>query len=149
MDDAPPLRQVWRIPTWQPPALILLATALLAYDIYGSPSIGALIMTAIIAAAALVSALIAVRYVLVADAEGIWVRSFATQRMVEWSDIADIDVIHVRGTTSTVRITRRDGNFIDVPPSLFQPTLPTGTRKALAIVGTAARRLNELAAQAR
>ena len=53
---------------------------------------------------------------------------------------------HVRGTTSTVRITRRNGNFVDVPPSLFQPTLPTGARKALAIVGTAARRLNELAA---
>ena len=68
---------MWRIPTWQPPALILLATALLAYDIYGSPSIGALIVTAVIAAAALVAALVAVRYVLVADAEGIWVRSFA------------------------------------------------------------------------
>ncbi len=149
MDEAPLLRQVWRIPTWQPPALILIATALLAYDIYGSPSVGALIMTGIISAAALIGAFVAVRYILVADAEGIWVRSLATQHLVEWSDVADIDVVHVRGTTSTVRITRRNGNFVDVPPSLFQPTLPSGAKRALAIVGSAARRLNELAAQAK
>lgn len=149
MDEASRLPQVWRIPSWQPAALILVATALLAYDIYGSPSAGALIMTIVIAVAALVSAYLAVRFVLVADEDGIWVRSALNQHVVEWSDIAEIEVTHVRGTTSTVRISRTDGTFVDVPPSLLQPTLPTGARKTLAVVSTVARRLNELNAEQR
>ena len=149
MDEASHLPQVWRIPSWQPAALILLATVLLAYDIYGSPSVGALIMTIVIAVAALVSAYLAVRFLLVADEDGIWVRSAYSQHLVEWADIYDIEVAHVRGTTSTVRITRANGTFVDVPPSLLQPTLPTGARKALAVVSTVARRLNDLRAQQR
>lgn len=149
MDEASRLPQVWRIPSWQPAALILLATVLLAYDIYGSPSVGALIMTIVITVAALVGAFLAVRFVLVADEDGIWVRSAAAQHLVEWADIHDIEVTHVRGTTSTVRITRADGTFVDVPPSLLQPTLPTSARKALAVVSTVARRLNDLRAQQR
>src|SRR5690242_14009282 len=109
MDEASQLPQVWRIPSWQPAALILLATVLLAYDIYGSPSPGALIMTIVIAVAALVGAYLAVRFVLVADVDGIWVRSALAQHFVDWADIAEIDVTHVRGTTSTVRITRTNG----------------------------------------
>lgn len=146
MDEAARLPQVWRIPPWQPAALILVATALLGYDIYGSPSVGALIMTIVIAVAALVSAYLAVRFVLVADDDGIWVRSALAQHVVEWADIVDIEVTHLRRTTSTVRITRANGTFVDVPPSLLQPTLPTGARKALAVVSTVARRLNELSA---
>jgi hypothetical protein len=97
----------------------------------------------------LVGAFLAVRYLLVADEDGIWVRSAVGQHLVEWPDVADIEVTHVRGTTSTVRITRVNGTFVDVPPSLLQPALPTGARKALAVVSTVARRLNELAARAR
>ena len=149
MDEASRLPQVWRIPSWQPAALILVATALLAYDIYGSPSVGALIMTIVITVASLVGAFLAVRYLLIADEDGIWVRSAVGQHLVEWPDVADIEVTHVRGTTSTVRITRVNGTFVDVPPSLLQPALPTGARKALAVVSTVARRLNELAARAR
>lgn len=139
------LPQEWRIPSWQPAALILLAAVLIAFDIYGSPGIGALLMTAIIAAAALVAAVFAMRYLLVADEDGIWVRTLFGQQLVEWPDVADVDVTHVRGTTSTVRITRMGGSFVDVPPSLLQPTLPTNARKALAIVGAVARQLSDLA----
>lgn len=147
--DDGPLPQVWRIPSWQPAALILLAAALSGYDIYGSPGLGALLMTAIIAAAALVAAVFAMRYLLVADDDGIWIRTVLGQQVVEWGDVADVDVTHVRGTTSTVRITRVGGKFVDVPPSLLQPTLPTSARKALAVVGTVARRLDALAADRR
>jgi hypothetical protein len=143
------LPQVWRIPSWQPAALILLAAALIGYDLYGSPGLGALLMTAVIAAAALVAAVFAIRYLLVADGDGIWVRTLLGEKLIEWSDIADIDVTHVRGTTSTVRITRVGGSFVDVPPSLLQPTLPTSAGKALAVVGTVARRLNDLAERSR
>ncbi len=149
MDEASRLPQAWRIPSWQPAALILVATALLAFDIYGSPSVGALIMSCVIAAAALAGALLAVRYVLVADDTGIWVRSALGQHVVEWNEVADVDTTHVRGTTWTVRITRANGTFVDVPPSLLQPTLPTGARRARAVVGTVARRLADLQAAQR
>lgn len=147
-DDAQ-LPQVWRIPSWQPAALILLAAALIGYDIYGSPGLGALLMTAAIAAAALIAAVFAMRYLLVADEDGIWVRTLLGQRLIEWADIAEVDVTHVRGTTSTVRITRVGGGIVDVPPSLLQPTLPTSAARALAVVGTVARRLNDLAERSR
>lgn len=139
--------QTWRIPSWQPAALILIAAVLLALDIYGSLGFGPLLLTAVLAGAALVSAGLAVRYLLVADEEGIWVRSVFSEQVVEWPDVADIDVTHVRGTTMTVRITRRNGKFVDVPPTLLQPTLPTGARKARAVVGTVARRLIDITAQ--
>ncbi len=139
--------QVWRIPSWQPAGLILLAAALSAYDIYGSPNIAPLLAAAVLAAAALGAAVVAVRYLLVADDEGIWVRSMFSTRLVEWRDIADIAVHHVRGTTYTVRITRRNGTFVDVPPTLLQPTLPSSARKAHAVVGTVARRLLDLTAR--
>jgi hypothetical protein len=146
-DRAQPLPQTWRIPSWQPAALILLATVLLALDLYADLSLGALVMTAAIAAAALVAAGFALRYLLVADDEGIWVRQLFGERLVEWRDVADIEVEHVRGTTYTIRITRTNGTFVDVPPSLLQPTLPTSVRKARAVVSTIARRLIEIAAE--
>jgi hypothetical protein len=48
-----------------------------------------------------------------------------------------------------VRITRRSGKFVDVPPTLLQPTLPTSARKARAVVGAVARRLIDIAAEHR
>jgi hypothetical protein len=77
------------------------------------------------------------------------VRGVFSEELVEWRDVADIDVSHVRGTTVTVRITRRNGKFVDVPPTLVQPTLPTGARKARALVGEVARRLLDIAAEHR
>ncbi|HEY2273173.1 MAG TPA: PH domain-containing protein [Jatrophihabitantaceae bacterium] len=143
------LPQTWRIPSWQPAALIVFATALLALDIYASLSLGPLVLTVLLAVAALATAGLAVRYQMVADDEGIWVRGVFSEELVEWRDIADIDVTHVRGTTMTVRITRRNGKFVDVPPTLVQPTLPTGVRKARALVGDVARELLDLAAEQR
>jgi hypothetical protein len=148
-DASQRLPQIWRIPVWQPAALILVATVLLALDLYADLGIGALIMTAVIAVAALVAAGLALRYLLVADEDGIWIRSVRSEQLVEWRDLADIDVTHVRGTTVTVRITRTDGKFVDVPPTLLQPTLPTGARRARTLVGLVARRLLEIAAQQR
>jgi hypothetical protein len=49
----------------------------------------------------------------------------------------------------TVRITRRNGSYVDVPSSLVLPTLPTGIRKARSRVSAVAMRLTELAQRER
>ena len=140
---------VWRIPPWQPAALILLATVLLALVLYGHFSLGPVLMMAIIAAAALASAGLAMRLLLVADEDGIWIRHAFSQQHVAWRDVSTVEMVHVRGTTVTVRITRRNESFIDVPPTLLLPTLPTGVRKARATVHNVAVELNEVAADRR
>jgi hypothetical protein len=146
---APPLPFVMRIPPWQPAALILVATALLALIFHGSFSAGAVLMMAVIAAAALVGAAFAVRLVLVADDDGIWIRRFWRERLLAWNDISTIEMTAVHGNSVTVRITRRNGSYVDVPSSLVLPTLPTGIRKARSRVSAVAMRLTELAQRER
>ena len=48
--------------------------------------------------------------------------------------------------TVTLRITRESGTFVDVPPTLVQPTLPTKVAKSRAMVGNIARALLDMAA---
>ena len=143
------LPQVWRVPPWQPAALILVATVLLALVMYGDFKLGPTLMMAALAAAALVGAALAVRFVLVADDDGIWVRRLFSVQVVEWDEVSKIEMVHVHANTPTLRIDRVDGTHVDVPPTLLQPALPTGIRKARAMVGAVAQRLLAIAAEKR
>src|SRR6478735_318509 len=107
IEPLPELPLVWRIPPWQPAALILLATVLFAFDLYGDLGLGALVMTLAIAAAALVGAVFAIRLSLVADDDGIWVRRFFRERLVAWSEVADVRATLVSRNTMTIRISLR------------------------------------------
>jgi hypothetical protein len=49
----------------------------------------------------------------------------------------------VRGA-NTIRIARRNGTFVDVPPSLLQPALPTSKPRARARLDGIAREINAL-----
>jgi hypothetical protein len=148
-EPLPDLPLVWRIPPWQPAALILLATVLLGFDLYGDPGVGALVMTVAIAAAALVGAAFAMRLLLVADDDGIWVRRFFRERLVPWADVAEVQAALVSRNTMTIRISLRQGGHVDVPPSLLLPTLPTKVRNAQTAVHQAAMQLSRVAAQRR
>lgn len=148
-DPVPTLPLVWRIPPWQPAALIVVATVLLALVLYGHFSAGPVLMMVVVAVAALVSAGLALRLLFVADDDGLWIRRSTSQQLVEWHDIASIDMVPVRGNTVTVRITRRNGSFADVPPTLLLPTMPTGIAKVRSRVHAVALRLTAIAADQR
>jgi hypothetical protein len=69
---------------------------------------------------------------LVADDDGIAVRHILRASWLPWSEIDRIEVVSgVRGS-NTVRLSRRDGTYVDVPPSLLQPSRPTSKPRALA-----------------
>ncbi|MDQ6851911.1 MAG: PH domain-containing protein [Actinomycetota bacterium] len=140
------LPQEWRIPPWQPAALLLAVSAFAALDIYGSPSTTILIVTAFLALTFMVGAVLAMRYLLVADEEGIWVRGLLGENCVRWDELRDVDVLHTKRGASTVRIYRQDSTYLDVPPALLQPTLPTKIEKARAVVQGVAAQLEQLAA---
>ncbi len=140
------LPQEWRIPPWQPAALLLAVSALAALDIYGSPSTAVLIATAFLALVFLIGAILAMRYLMVADEQGIWVRGLLGEKVVRWDELRDVDVVHSRRGASTVRIYRQDSSYLDVPPPLLQPTLPTKIEKARAVVKGVAAQLEQLAA---
>jgi hypothetical protein len=141
----PSLPRAWRIPPWQPAALILLGTVLIALDLYAHISTAAKATAALIALAALVAAGCAARFLLVADDDGIWVRRLFGERLVEWSEVAKVETVVLHRNAMTVRITRIDGSHLDVPPSLVQPALPTGMRKAQKAIGVVATELAEVA----
>jgi hypothetical protein len=143
------LPQIWRVPPWQPAALILVATVLLALVMYGDLAISPALLLGALAAVALVGAGLAVRFVLVADDEGIWVRRVFSVQLVEWNDLSTIETVHVHANTPTLRITRVSGLYVDVPPTLLQPALPTRIRKARAGVGVVGQRLLAIAAEKR
>jgi len=140
------LPQVWRIPPWQPAALVLLATALGALDIYGHPSSIWMIMAAFVAVAALVAAGCWLRYLLVADEDGIWVRRIFAEELVEWRDVAHVAMTSAHRNGMTVRITRVDGSYVDVPPSLLLPTRPTRMPDVRSQIHGIATHLGQLAA---
>ncbi len=91
----------------------------------------------------------AIRLSLVADDDGIWVRKFFRERLVEWDDVAEVRATLVSRNTMTIRISRMQGGHVDVPPSLLLPTLPTKVHNAQTVVHNAALQLSRLAAQRR
>ena len=140
------LPQVWRIPPWQPAALLMLTTVLAAVDIYLRPSTIPAVAAAFVAVSALVAAVCALRYLLVADEDGLWVRHVVSETLVEWQDVERVEMTTAHRSGMTVRITRHNGSYVDVPPSLLLPTLPTTLPKTRSRIHSVATRLNALAA---
>ncbi len=148
-EGAPRLPREWRIPPWQPAALFLVVSGLAAYDLYGSPSVTTVIVTVFLAVVFGALGILATRYLLVADEDGVWVRGLTGERHVPWPELKSVDVVAGRRGSTTVRIVRADGSFVDVPPSLLLPTLPTKIDKARAVMYGTAGVLEELAAARR
>jgi hypothetical protein len=136
---SPPL--VWRVPPYQPAILLLLVSACAAVNIYGHPTRNVRVITFGLGLLALAFAIAALRMHLVANDDGVAVRHLLRQAWLPWSEVADIEVVDgVRGA-STLRVTRRDHTYVDVPPSLLQPTKPTSKRTALAQLDGVVRQL--------
>jgi hypothetical protein len=148
MTGPPPaaaLPREWRIPPWQPAALFLIVSGLAAYDLYGSPSLTTVVVTVFLAVVFVVLGILAARYLMVADEDGVWVRGLFSEQEVAWADLDSVDVVPGRRGSTTIRIVRVDGSWVDVPPSLLLPTLPTKIDKARAVMYATADVLEELA----
>lgn len=148
-EDPPRLPREWRIPPVQPAALFLVVSGLAAYDLYGSPSLTTAIVTVFLAVVFGALGILAARYLMVADEDGVWVRGLTGERHVAWPELQSVDVVAGRRGSTTVRIVRADGSFVDVPPSLLLPTLPTKIDKARAVMYHTAGVLEEMAAARR
>ena len=132
---------VWRIPAYQPALLMLVLCAAAALNIYGHPSLAVRIGTLAIGLACGGLAVIALRLQLVATDDGVALRTALSNSWLPWSQLADLEVVpEVRGAP-TVRLNRVDGRYLDVPPSLLQPTLPTSKQRAMGQLDHAARQL--------
>lgn len=103
-----------------------------ALNIYGHPSQSVRFVTLLLGALALGMAVLALRMYLRADADGAVVRYLLRPVWLPWSEVARVEVVpDVRGSHS-VRFVRKDGSFVDVPPSLLQPAKPMAKPRALA-----------------
>jgi hypothetical protein len=122
----------WRVPPYQPALLMLLVCGAAALNIYGHPSQTVRIVTLALGVLALGMAVAALRMYLEVDDDGVAVRYLLRPAWLPWPEIARIEVVSdVRGADS-IRLVRRDGTFVDVPPSLLQPSRPTSKPRALA-----------------
>jgi hypothetical protein len=136
-DPSAPL--VWRVPSWQPTVMMLFVCGVVALNLYASPNTLLRVVTIGVGAVVFGSAIEGLRMYLVVDQDGIGFRGLFRTHNVEWSDISAITVRRSGFSGATLRITRADGSYADVPPSLVLPTKPTGTAKALAQLGDTAR----------
>jgi hypothetical protein len=122
----------WRVPPAYTAILFLVATACAAVNIYWRPSVQIRGFTVVLGIAAFAWAIACMRMYLFADGDGVGLRFLGRQTWLPWSEIAHIDVVSgVRGA-HTIRLSRRDGTYVDVPPSLLQPAKPTKKPDALA-----------------
>lgn len=140
-DPEPAAALVWRIPAYQPALLMLVLCAAAALNIYGHPSVAVRIGTLAFGLLCGGLSIVALRLQLVADDEGVALRKVLGDHWLPWSQLADLEVVpEVRGAP-TVRLNRTDGSYLDVPPSLFQPTKPTSKQRAYGQLEYAARQL--------
>jgi hypothetical protein len=122
----------WRVPPYQPALLMLLVCGAAALNIYGHPSQTVRVVTLALGVLALGMAVAALRMYLRVDDEGVVVRYLLRPAWLPWSEIARVEMVSdVRGA-DTVRVVRHDGSYVDVPPSLLQPSRPTSKPRALA-----------------
>jgi hypothetical protein len=140
-DPSAPL--VWRVPAWQPTVMMLFVCGVIALNLYLSPNTLVRIVTIGLGALAFIAAIEGLRMYLVADRYGIGFRGLLRTHNIDWSDIQSISVRRRGFNGPTLRITRTDGSYADVPPSLMLPTKPTGTVKALAQLGDTARMITD------
>jgi len=140
-DPSAPL--VWRVPAWQPTVMMLFVCGVIALNLYLSPNALVRIVSIGLGALAFIAAIEGLRMYLVADRYGIGFRGLLRTHNIDWSDIQSISVRRRGFNGPTLRITRTDGSYADVPPSLMLPTKPTGTVKTLAQLGDTARMITE------
>jgi hypothetical protein len=130
---------VWRIPSWQPAVLMAFVCGVVALNLYASPNAMIRIVTIGLGAFAFLSAIDGLRMYMVVDRYGLSFRGLLRTHNFHWPDISQITVRRKGFGGPTLRITRPDGTYADVPPSLVLPTKPTGTVKALAQLGDTGR----------
>jgi hypothetical protein len=131
----------WRIPAWQPALLFLVAAGCASANAYVHVSVPVRVFTVAVGVVALVMGIAAVRMYFVVDDEGVGVRRLWRERSLDWDDIAEVSVIERSFDTLTVRITSRDGRYLDVPQSLLMPSRPTGKVRVRAQLGDVARQI--------
>lgn len=138
--------QVWRIPAYQPALLMLVLVAAAALNIYAHPSGTVRFVTLVFGLLCGAMAVAALRLQLVATRDGVAVQQLRRQEWIDWDQLADVEVVgNIRGAPS-LRINRIDGTYVDVPPSLLQPSKPTSKT---AVMGRLAAVAKELEARAR
>jgi hypothetical protein len=126
MADAAAPDLTYRISPVQTALLILLSIPCLAANIYFHPSGPVRLVTLLIGLGALVLAAVTWRMYLVADDEGVAIRYLGREQWLPWAEIARVELVTgVRGS-DTIRFSRTDGRYVDAPPSLLQPSRPTG-----------------------
>jgi len=134
---------VWRIPSYQPAILMLVLVAAAALNIYAHPSAVVRISTLAVGLVCGGLAVAALRLQMVATDDGVAVRQLAGERWLPWSELDEVEVVpNVRGAP-TLRLNRRDGGYVDVPPSLLQPTKPTAKRVVMRNLDTVAGQLEQ------
>jgi hypothetical protein len=130
-----------RVPVWNTAALILIATAMAAINLYTTPGIGARVITVLAGVAALGCAVIAYRMYLVADEDGVGVRGLWRAESIDWPDLADVGIVEHRVSTMRLQLARKDGTVVNVPQSLTTPTKPTSKPVARARLETLGRQI--------
>ncbi|MFL6164546.1 MAG: PH domain-containing protein [Jatrophihabitantaceae bacterium] len=134
---------VWRIPSYQPALLMLVLCGAAALNIYAQPPIVVRIPSLAVGLFCGGLAIAALRLQLVAAEDGVAVRQLFGQRWIPWPELAEAEVVaNVRGAP-TIRLNRVDGGYVDVPPSLLQPTRPTAKRVVMRSLGTVAGQLEQ------
>jgi len=133
----------WRTPPAYTAILFLCVSVCAALNIYWHPSATLRLVTLVLGIVAFCWAIAGMRMFLEADDDGVEVRYVGRRVWLPWSEIARIEVVSgVRGA-QTVRFSRRDGTFVDVAPSLLQPTKPTKRPVATARLKAIAAQLEE------
>jgi hypothetical protein len=123
--------------------MMLFVCGVVALNLYASPNTLIRVVTIALGAVAFVSAIEGLRMYLVVDQEGLGFRGLFRTHNFDWSDISAITVRRSGFNGPTLRITRPDATYADVPPSLLLPTRPTGTPKTLAQLGNTARMITD------
>jgi hypothetical protein len=125
-DPAPRKPLVWRVSPLQTALLILVVSPCAAVNLYGHPSAPVRVVTILIGVVALALAVASRRMYLYVDDDGVGLRFLRRAHWLPWSDIERIELVSgVRGS-DTIRFSRTDGTYLDTPPSLLQPSRPTG-----------------------
>jgi hypothetical protein len=117
---------IYRIGPGQTAALILVAVACFVPALYFHPSSAVRVVLIVVALGALALAAVTRWMFVEVDDEGVAVRYLGREQWLPWPEITEIEVVAgVRGS-DTIRFSRADGTWVDAPPSLLQPSRPTG-----------------------
>lgn len=127
-----PVPLIRRVPVQLPAFLVLVVCVCAFIAIYLDVPPTARGILGAIAVGLFATAAGCLRMYLEVDDEGVAVRYLLREQWATWPQIERIEIASgIRGSES-IRVIRKDGGLIDVPPALLQPTAPTSRPKALA-----------------